>query len=286
MMRHAALPAQAVTGGAPNDHGREMACNMADEPEIGATFSGGRKLHGRRKGRPLRPAQQRALDELGPCLDITAPGNGTSLDPVALFPQRPRAVWLEIGFGAGEHLVAQAQAHPNVGLIGAEVFQDGIAKMLRRLEDASLSNVRIYTGDARDLFAILPDACLERIFVLFPDPWPKTKHHKRRLIQYPYLDGLARVLADDGEVRLATDDPSYQRWMAVELTRHPAFTWTARRPQDWRQRPDDWPPTRYEKKALEAGRRPVYLRYRRRPRRSAHLEPVFTGHPATCGPGA
>jgi tRNA (guanine-N7-)-methyltransferase len=239
---------------------------MADARETGAGASGAGKLHGRRKGRPLRPAQQRALDELGPRLDIAPPADGTAIDPAALFPRRPRAVWLEIGFGAGEHLVAQAGANPDVGLIGAEVFQDGIAKMLRRLEDAGLSNVRIYTGDARDLVAALPDASLERVFVLFPDPWPKTKHHKRRLIQYGYLDALARVLADGGELRLATDDPSYQRWMAIELYRHPGFAWTARRPADWRARPDDWPPTRYERKARDAGRTPVFLRYRRRPR--------------------
>jgi len=239
---------------------------MSDERRTDAAPTDGGKLHGRRKGRPLRPAQQRVLDALGPRLDITVPGDGAAIDPAGLFPCRPRAVWLEIGFGAGEHLVAQAEANPDVGLIGAEVFQDGIAKMLRRLEHAGSTNVRIYTGDARDLLAVLPDACLERVFVLFPDPWPKTKHHKRRLIQATYLDALARVLVDEGDLRLATDDPSYQGWMAVELHRHPAFAWTARRPADWRTRPADWPPTRYEQKAVDAGRRPVFLRYRRRPR--------------------
>jgi len=230
------------------------------------TAAGAGKLHGRRKGRPLRPAQQRALDELGPRLEIPAPDPVAGLAPGGLFPRRPRAVWLEIGFGAGEHLVAQAEQNPDVGLIGAEFFQDGIAKMLRRVEAAGLDNVRSYTGDGRDLLAALPQASIARVFILFPDPWPKRRHHKRRLIQAPYLDMLARVLADGGELRLATDDVSYQRWIAIELHRHPAFAWTARRPADWRTRPADWPATRYQQKAVEAGRTPVFLSYRRRPR--------------------
>mgnify|MGYP006420589115 CR=1 FL=1 len=229
----------------------------------------GEKLHGRRKGRPLRAAQQRALDELGPRLAIATSPAGTTFDPFAQFETRPRAIWLEIGFGAGEHLIAQAQANPDVGFIGAEVFQDGVAKMLRRLEQAQIDNVRLYQDDARALLAALPDATLERTFTLFPDPWPKTRHHKRRLVQQAYLDDVARVLRDGGELRLATDDPSYQRWMAIELTRHPAFEWTARSPRDWRMRSADWPPTRYEEKAIAAGRRPVYLRYRRAPRGNA-----------------
>ncbi len=243
---------------------RHAPCPSASD--AGAAPSHARNLHGRRKGRPLRPAQQRALTELGPRIAIPQPDPAAGLDPFGLFPNRPRAVWLEIGFGAGEHLIAQAQAHRDVGLIGAEYFQDGIAKMLRQLETAGLDNVRSYTGDARDLVQALPDAVLDKVFVLFPDPWPKRRHHKRRLIQAPYLDMLARVLADDGELRLATDDPSYQRWMAIELHRHPAFAWPARRPADWRERADDWPPTRYEQKAIEAGRTPVFLRYRRRRR--------------------
>jgi tRNA (guanine-N7-)-methyltransferase len=229
-------------------------------------LAGARKLHGRRKGRPLRPAQQRALDTLGPALAVPPPAPGAALDPHALFAERKRAIWLEIGFGAGEHLIAQAEANPDVGVIGAEVFQDGVAKMLRRVEATGVTNVRLHQGDARDLLEALPDAALACVFILFPDPWPKTKHHKRRLVRQAYLDKVARVLADHGELRLATDDPSYQRWMVIELTRHPAFAWTARRPSDWRTRPDDWPPTRYEQKALAEGRTPIYLRYTRRPR--------------------
>jgi tRNA (guanine-N7-)-methyltransferase len=232
---------------------------------------GGEKLHGRRKGRPLRPEQQRALDALRPRVSIPAPGPDAALDPARVFAAPPREIWLEIGFGAGEHLIAQAEANPDVGLIGAEVFQDGVAKMLRHLEKSGADNVRLWEDDARDLLTALPEASIARAFILFPDPWPKTKHHKRRIVQKAYLDLLAQAMRDGGELRLATDDPSYQRWMAIELTRHPAFAWTARRPADWRTRPDDWPPTRYEGKAIEAGRQPVYLRYRRKPRSNGNI---------------
>ena len=225
-----------------------------------------RELHGRHKSRPLRPAQQRVMDELLPRLRVDPPADGT-LDPRATFDAGVREVWLEIGFGAGEHLAWQAAQHPDVGVIGAEHFRDGIARLLRQVEREALSrNVRVYPGDGRDLLDVLPDASLSRVFVLFPDPWPKRKHHKRRFVQQAQLDQLARVLADSGELRLATDDPSYQRWMLIELQRHWAFDWTAERPGDWRRRGPDWPATRYEQKAVEAGRQPIFLTYRRRPR--------------------
>jgi len=230
---------------------------------------GGRKVHGRRKGHPLRPAQQRVLEALLPRLRVPLPDPGGTLDPLSLFPRGTRAVWLEVGFGAGEHLVQQALWNPDVGLIGADIFRDGIAKLLRRVEDHGLDTVRVHDGDARELIAALPEASVERIFVLFPDPWPKARHHKRRFVQQAQLDALARILTDGGELRLATDDPSYQRWTVVEMQRHPAFAWTAERPADWRERPDDWPPTRYEEKAVQQGRRPIYLRYVRRPRNRA-----------------
>jgi len=234
-----------------------------------ADAGGGRKVHGRRKGHRLRPAQQQALETLLPRVRVTLPAPGGTLDPFTLFDPGTRAVWLEVGFGAGEHLVQQAEWTPGAGLIGADIFRDGIAKCLRRVEERGLDNVRVHDGDARELIAALPEASLERVFVLFPDPWPKKRHHKRRFVQRAQLDELARVLTDGGEVRLATDDPSYQRWMVVEMQRHPAFAWTAERAADWRTRPPDWPPTRYEEKAVEQGRRPIYLRYRRRPRRPA-----------------
>ncbi len=226
----------------------------------------GRRLHGRRTAHRLRPSQQRAMETLLPRLQVTLPPEGALLDPAALFEETPRALWLEIGFGAGEHLVWQAQRNPDIGFLGAEVFHDGIAKMLRHVEEEQLTNVRVFTDDARELLECLPDASLDRAFLLFPDPWPKLRHHKRRFVQPEQLDAVARVLRDGGEFRLATDDPGYQRWMLIQLMRHPAFEWTAERPGDWRERPKDWPATRYELKALGQGRQPVYLRFRRRAR--------------------
>jgi tRNA (guanine-N7-)-methyltransferase len=231
------------------------------------------KLHGRRKGRPLRPGLQRLMDELLPRLAVTLPGDSERLDPAALFaPPRPR-VWLEIGFGGGEHLAWQAARQPEVGLLGCEVFANGIATLLRALEAERLDNVRLHTEDARLLLRSLPDASLERAFLLFPDPWPKRRHAPRRFVQPETLAELARVLRDGAELRLASDDPKMQAWMLGHLADHPAFAWTARRPADALARPDDWPQTRYEAKALAEGRTPLYLRFVRRPRAGAARTP-------------
>jgi len=224
------------------------------------------KLHGRRKGRPLRPSLERLIAEELPRRVLPPPAAGARLDPFALFPSRPRAVWLEIGFGGGEHLAAQAAANPEVGIIGAEVFRNGVATLLRSLAEQGTENVCILEEDARLLLPALPEGSLRRVFLLFPDPWPKTRHHKRRFVQPETLDRLAAVLADGGEFRLASDDPGYLAWMLRHLLAHPDFEWTAERAADWRARPADWPPTRYEGKAIEQGRRPAFLSFRRRPR--------------------
>jgi tRNA (guanine-N7-)-methyltransferase len=215
-----------------------------------------RRHHGRRKGWKLRPHQADLLGTLLPRLAL-APEKGR--DPCHYFDRPVREVWLEIGFGGGEHLAWQAAHHPEIGLIGAEPFVAGMAKLLARIEQAQLSNIRLYTEDARDILAALPDASLARLFILFPDPWPKTRHHKRRFIQMEILDELARVLKPGSELRFATDDPSYLLWAAERLTTHPRFVWAARAAGDWRVRPADWPETRYEAKALAAGRMPAYL---------------------------
>ena len=154
-------------------------------------------------------------------------------------------VWLEVGFGAGEHLVWQAEHHPEVGLIGCEPFINGVAKCLAHIERTGVTNVRLFTDDARFVMAALPAASLSRAFVLFPDPWPKSRHHKRRFVQRDNLDVLARLMLPGAELRLATDDPSYLPWMVQHACTHPAFEWLAERGADWRGRPDDWPPTRY-----------------------------------------
>jgi tRNA (guanine-N7-)-methyltransferase len=194
-------------------------------------------------------------------------------DPRRLFDRPVAAVWLEIGFGAGEHLAAQAARLRHHGLIGCEVFENGVVKLLAEIERLDLANLRLLIDDARPLLDALAEASLERVFILFPDPWPKLRHHKRRLVSTATLDALARAMADGAELRLATDDMDYLRWILERVTTHAAFEWLARRPQDWRERPPDWPATRYEQKALAASRRPAFLRFRRR-RRAGRPEPA------------
>jgi tRNA (guanine-N7-)-methyltransferase len=170
-------------------------------------------------------------------------------------------VWLEIGFGAGEHLLWQAQHHPRIGLIGAEPYEGGVAKLLARLTGSE--DIRIHEGDAREIIEALPDASIGRAFILFPDPWPKTRHHKRRFVQSETLDALARILKPGAELRFASDDAGYLGWTLERLVAHPAFAWTAGRASDWTVRGADWPQTRYEAKALHGP--PVFLRFVRRP---------------------
>ncbi len=186
---------------------------------------------------------------------------------MALFPHRPSAVWLEIGFGNGEHLAEQARRHPEVGFIGSEVFVNGIAALLRHIERLGLTNVRIFDDDARLLLTSLPEASITRAFLLFPDPWPKARHAKRRFVGPANLAILANLLADSAELRIATDDPGYTRWTLQHLSDRAEFSWLARRPSDWRDPPADWVETRYQRKAVAAGRRPIFLRFERRSRR-------------------
>ena len=199
-----------------------------------------------------------------PRLAVALPEGGL-LDPFSLFAVRPRRLALEIGFGGGEHLAEMAARHPEAGFIGCEVFENGIARLIARIERERLQNIRIFADDARLLIAALPPASLDEAFILFPDPWPKARHRKRRLVTQETLARLALVMADGAELRLATDDPDYLAQMLECATGHPAFLWLARRPEDWRRRPEDWPPTRYEEKARAAGRPPAFLRFRRRP---------------------
>jgi tRNA (guanine-N7-)-methyltransferase len=228
-----------------------------------ATAVPARRIYGRRRGRPLRPGQLRLHGTLLPQLAVTLPETGV-LDPAMLFPERVKPVWLEIGFGSGEHLVAQAMAHPGTGFIGCEVFENGVARLIGEIARRRLGNVRIFPDDARALLDALAPGSLDRVFILFPDPWPKARHHKRRLISTATLDRLATLMRPGAELRLATDDRDYLTWMLERATAHPGFRWLARSPADWRERPPDWPPTRYEAKALVAGRAPVFLRFARR----------------------
>jgi tRNA (guanine-N7-)-methyltransferase len=222
-----------------------------------------RTLYGRRRGKKLRGGQQSLLDALLPRLALSLPNEGETIDLARTFGgQLPRdGVWLEVGFGSGEHLVWQAEQHPNVGLIGCEPYLNGVAKCLAHIERAGVRNIRLFSDDARLLMAALPARSLSRVFILFPDPWPKARHHKRRFVQRETLDCLAERMLPGAELRLATDDPSYLPWMVEHACMHPRFEWLAERATDWRTRPSDWPATRYERKGI-AGR-PVFLRLRR-----------------------
>jgi len=220
------------------------------------------RLHGRRRGHKLRANQQRLLDEALPTLKLSL-DELAAKGPGGIFPMPPRAVWLEIGFGGGEHLAAQAEHNPDIGLIGCEVFENGIVTMLGHVTRTGSTNIRVVTEDARQVLDILPPGSLERVFILFPDPWRKARHHKRRLVSTETLDRLAELMPDGAELRLGTDHVDYLRWMLARTLVHPAFEWLARGPADWRERPADWPQTRYEAKAITQGRKPAFLRFRR-----------------------
>lgn len=217
------------------------------------------RSYGRIKTRALKPRQERLVEELLPVLAVDFAAG--VLDPRALFPAATALV-LEIGFGGGEHLVAQAVAAPDHGFIGVEPFLNGVGSCLRHIEAAGVSNVRLHMGDARDVIAALPDASLDRVDILFPDPWPKARHHKRRLVQPDFVAALARVVKPSGQVRFATDWANYAGWTLEVFLREPRFAWTAERATDWTA---PWPghvTTRYEEKKL-GDCAPVWLRFAR-----------------------
>jgi tRNA (guanine-N7-)-methyltransferase len=220
------------------------------------------RTFGRRHGRKLSARQQRLLAEELPRLeiDINAPPPRAATD---LFPPGIRDVWLEIGFGAGEHLIWQAEQNPDVGFIGCEPYLDGVVKVVDAVLARGLSNVRVFPNDARHLLKWLPESSIGRVFILFPDPWPKKRHHKRRLVSAPFLHTLARVMKPGAELRIATDVGDYARTTLLAVRATPAFRWLANGPADWRNRTADWPMTRYEEKARAEGRRPIYLRFER-----------------------
>lgn len=217
------------------------------------------RFYGRRVGRPLHVRKTRLMQEFLPQVEIIVPDN-KRLNPQNLFAHKPESIWLEIGFGGGEHLAAQAEKHPTKGFIGCEPFRNGVASLLDHVERHALSNVRVFPNDARLVLDAMPDACIERCYVLFADPWPKAKHTDRRFIGPENLPRLARVIKPHGELRLATDDQRLSDWMLMHMRAAKDFeeTYNASTP------PDDWVPTRYEQKAIKAGRAPVYRAYRRR----------------------
>ena len=221
------------------------------------------RSYGRRKARPLSERKDRLFNELLPALRLPLAKPAPS--PLTeLFAQRVTDIWLEIGFGSGEHLFWQAEHHPDIGFIGCEPFINGVASLLGKIEAAKLATIRIHDGDARDVLAWLPDNSIGRIFVLFPDPWPKKRHQKRRLISPGTIVQVARVLVPGGELRFASDNGDYAGEALLTILADGAFVWTAECAKNWRMRPSDWPETRYERKALSAGAKPAYLSFRRR----------------------
>jgi len=219
-------------------------------------------LYGRRQGRGLRRGQQKLILSLLPKLQINL-NSGEQIVPANYFGDPIEKIWLEIGFGGGEHLICKAASNPNIGLIGCEPFLNGIAKVLRQVKERELSNIRIFCEDARLLIERLPERSIDKVFILFPDPWPKARHHKRRIISGEVINQLARVLDDGAELRIATDEPGYLEWILWHFNNHPGFAWNVRKPAECRHNPEDWPTTRYQKKAIVAGRDCVFLSYKR-----------------------
>lgn len=224
-----------------------------------------RNFYGRFKGKHLRASQEAYLEndlaQYSPgAVDWDANPDRTELDLNGLFPGKD--LWLEIGFGGGEHLVHQATQNRDVGFIGCEPYINGVAMLLGKLRAAEVDNVTIHPGDVRDLFDVLPAQSVARAFLLYPDPWPKKKHHRRRFVTDDHLEPLARVLKPGAIFRVATDIPDYVRQTLEMVPKH-GFEWLCEGPSDWREAWPDWHSTRYEQKALREGRTPHYLTFRR-----------------------
>jgi tRNA (guanine-N7-)-methyltransferase len=210
---------------------------MTDHPPL--------RSFGRIKSRPIKPRQAALVESLLPRLRVPQ----APFDPRTLKPDAAE-VWLEIGFGGGEHMAGQAAQHPDVLILGAEPFQNGVASALRHIDEAGLANIRLQDGDVRHLMSHLPDGCLDRVFILFPDPWPKARHQKRRLVTTETLSDLARLLRPGGRLRFATDWADYADWTLERVLASPKYAWPAERSSDWTDPPADHITTRYEEKKL------------------------------------
>lgn len=216
-------------------------------------------LHGRRKGKKLRVTQAGLMTALLPQLAVSV--SSDIGDPASLFPAKPHEIWLEIGFGGGEHLLHQAMCHPAIGFLGCEPFVNGAAKLLVTVSEADLANIRLHIGDAGELVDRLPRACISMIYLLYPDPWPKRRQRKRRFVSDGMLQRLARILKPGGQFRFATDIDDYAGWTLDRVLQCPEFAWNPATSADWLTPWPDWPGTRYEAKAVEAGRPRCYLTF-------------------------
>ncbi|MCK5166229.1 MAG: tRNA (guanosine(46)-N7)-methyltransferase TrmB [Rhodospirillaceae bacterium] len=213
---------------------------------------------GRRRGKKLRPGRERLVNELLPAITFDK-----ERDLADQFGADKKDIWLEIGFGGGEHLARQAIAHPDIGFIGAEPFINGVAKLVSTINDEGIKNIRIHPDDARFIFPAIADGSLGRVFILFPDPWPKARHIKRRLITAKTLDALARMMRSGAQLVVASDHVEYVRWALLQISQHPDFSWMAENAADWRTPPAGWVTTRYEEKALIKGIKATYLVFQR-----------------------
>ncbi|QNQ07789.1 tRNA (guanine(46)-N(7))-methyltransferase TrmB [Sphingomonas alpina] len=218
-----------------------------------------RRLYGRRQGHKLRLGQAALVEDTLAALSVPETG---PIDATTLFG-KDRPLAFEIGFGAGEHLAAQAEANPVMGFIGCEPFLNGVVGALGHIRDRALDNVRLHMGDALEVLERLPDESLDRLFLLHPDPWRKARHAKRRMVNHGPLDLIAAKLKPGAEFRLGTDDPTYCRWAMMVMSTRRDFDWQAEHPRDFLERPADWPETRYERKARRQGHEVWYFRYRR-----------------------
>lgn len=231
----------------------------------------------RNRGRKLRVGKQSLMDTLLPKLQIKLPpppakGRTKEGVDIEITPTRPSPLqgegysdwWLEIGFGQGEHLAMQAKNNSGIGMIGCEPYINGISNLLQAISEDNLQNIRLHTGDARELMDTLPDHSISKTFILFPDPWPKSRHHKRRLINHEMFTLLARIMKPGGELLIATDHEDYLTWILEHIQTQPYFEWTAKCKKDWAEPPKDWVTTKYQAKAIREGRVPSWLHLRKR----------------------
>jgi tRNA (guanine-N7-)-methyltransferase len=220
-----------------------------------------RKFYGRRQGHKLHPRQAALMQDVLPQLSVSV----DRCDPFEIFKNTGRynKYALEIGFGGGEHLIARARQQPDTGFIGSEVFVNGVSKLVAAVEHENFTNIRIYPDDVRDLLPCLPAASFDYMYLLYPDPWPKKRHNKRRFISPENLTELHRILKPGGAFIFASDIADYVSWALARIRQHGGFIWTARTASDWRQADAMWPGTRYEAKAIKAGRQPTYLHFQR-----------------------
>ncbi|TDI62288.1 MAG: tRNA (guanosine(46)-N7)-methyltransferase TrmB [Alphaproteobacteria bacterium] len=220
------------------------------------------RLYGRRRGKTMSPSRRALVDDVLPKLMVPTPSASGTLTAADLFDPAPGALWMEIGFGKGEHLAWQAGQNPDVGFIGVEPFVNGLASLIDEIDGKDVNNIRLFDDDAALVLQSLAPGSLSRVFILFPDPWPKARHHKRRFIRPDNLDLISDAMGEGGELRIGTDHADYGNWILRQMNRRSDFDWLAECPADWRERPDDWPQTRYEAKAVRDGRSSIYLRYR------------------------